>query len=219
MNEEDKVTTQREKHKRKKLTIIVAFALSALVLIICALLSDLFDNTGAGGDEIETFDQSRFCETKEEDFDIFEYPEYLKYDRSIYYNDERSGIKLSITEEDAAQYGEGVYFAYNLINIIVNGDYEEYNSLVGGEAQKYESFTQQQLYDINLSLESTATLTGNKNNTYTEYVVKVQYKIHENNGTYRRDVESDASKPQYYVINNSTGSFLLMDVVFTKYIS
>ena len=47
--------------------------------------------------------------------------------------------------------------------------------------------------------------------------MKVEYKIHENNGTYRRDIESDASRAQYYVINDSLGDLLLMDIVFTQF--
>ena len=54
---------------------------------------------------------------------------------------------------------------------------------------------------------------------YTEYVMMVEYKIHENNGSFRKDVESDASKPQYFVINSSTGELLVMDIVPVRYIN
>ena len=51
--------------------------------------------------------------------------------------------------------------------------------------------------------------------SYSEYVYVVEYKIHENNGTYRKDIESDANRPQYFVINDSTGELLIMDI-FSK---
>ena len=53
--------------------------------------------------------------------------------------------------------------------------------------------------------------------TYTEYVIMIEYKIHENNGTFRRDVESDVARPQYFVINNSTGEYKVMEIAYVKY--
>ena len=52
---------------------------------------------------------------------------------------------------------------------------------------------------------------------YTEYVLIVEYKIHENNGSFRKDIESDASRPQYFVINNSTGEFKVMNIEYVRY--
>ncbi len=208
--------TPLEKHKRTKLIIIISFIASVIILIACASAPSLLLGSYTGEDELETVDPSKLSETKEEGFDIFEYQEYLKYDRNIYYYDKLSGVSISLDKVSSEQYGEAILFAYDLIGIIANGEFEKYNSLVGRQEEKYESFTQQQLYDIILTLESSKTQ-GGAGKTYSEYVVKVEYKIHENNGTYRRDIESDASRAQYYVINDSLGELLLMDIVFTQF--
>jgi hypothetical protein len=57
-------------------------------------------------------------------------------------------------------------------------------------------------------------MVGKNNLEYIEYVYKVKYKIHENNGTYRNDILSDASRDQYFVINDSSGEMLVMDIIF-----
>ena len=72
---------------------------------------------------------------------------------------------------------------------------------------KMGEFTQQQLYNIKISLYSTS-----ESNGCEEYVFKVTYCIHENNGTYRNTIESDVSRPQYFYIDNSTGSLKVMNI-------
>ena len=84
---------------------------------------------------------------------------------------------------------------------------------MGSKSLKKSAFTQQQIYDIEISQYSKQSLSDKKNGEYTEYVFEVKYKIHENNGTYRNTIQSDVSRPVYFVINDSSGDMLVMDMI------
>jgi hypothetical protein len=97
----------------------------------------------------------------------------------------------------------------------MHGDVDTYNSLVA-ESEQREDFTQQQLYDIKITKESEENITT-ENGVCVRYRIKVEYKIHENNGTYRNTIESDVSRPQIFIVNDSTGEFKVMDIIEQGY--
>jgi hypothetical protein len=213
MNEnEEKVIDRANRVKRNKRIIIVSFVCAVLLIVVCASVPGLLGE----GSKIENetnppVDPSKLYETKEEGFNILEYDEYLKYDRSIYINDAANGVLFNVDKNSAALYGEEYSFVYELMQILIKGDIDAYNGIVGEKLER-EYFTQQQLYDIVMTKKSETTQSGDKG-FYTEYVVMIEYKIHENNGTYRNDILPDASHPQYLVINDSSGELLLMDII------
>ena len=213
MNEnEEKIIDRANRVKRNKRIIIVSFVCAVLLIVVCASVPGLLGE----GSKIENetnppVDPSKLYETKEEGFNILEYDEYLKYDRSIYINDAANGVLFNVDKNSAALYGEEYSFVYELMQILIKGDIDAYNSIVGEKLER-EYFTQQQLYDIVMTKKSETTQSGDKG-FYTEYVVMIEYKIHENNGTYRNDILPDASRPQYLVINDSSGELLLMDII------
>ena len=201
------------KRKKNKRIIIVVFVACLALMAICTFIPGILN--GSSGEERETYapiSPEKLHDTKEPDFDIMEYSEYLKYDRNIYFNDKNTGVKMSVEAKNAYQYGEGFDLLYKVIESIIAGDSEAYNSMVASSAGHYESFTQQQLYDIVITKYSQSNKDGD-NGEYTEYVYIVEFKIHENNGTYKNNIESDASRPQYFVVNNSTGEYLVMDII------
>lgn len=196
--------------------LVSAFAL-LLLFVICLLIAQHLakDNGIDRGEEI-TVDESKLDETKEDGFDIMEYDEYLALDRTVIFSDNSMGVSYSIDDTNYWGFGEDVELIYKVIEALILGDSEMYNELVHEDAGHYNSFTQQQVYDISISREERANVNTSKG-SYIEYIVKVEYKIHENNGSFRRDIESDASRPQYFVINGSTGQLLVMDIVPVKY--
>ena len=216
MNEQNNVDEiiEREykKTRKTKIIIITVFAVSLVLMAIFAMAPDLLESGGAERETLPPVDPDKLHDTKEEDFDIMEYDEYLKYDRNIYLDDKHTGVKFSLDETTAGQYGAGLMHLYKLIGVITAGDSETYNDMVAESVGHYESFTQQQIYDVVITKHSQTDKEG-KNGNYTEYVYLLEYKIHENNGTYRNTVEPDASRPQYIVINNSTGEYLVMDII------
>lgn len=214
MGNEKRELTAAEKHKRTKTIIIASFVGALVLLLICSSIPGLLTDDGSK-EERETLapvDPEKLHETKEEGFDIMEYEGYLKYDRNIYLSDPNTGVTVSVDDVTAGQNGEGFRLMYELIHAIIKGDSDTYNSLVHESVGHYDSFTQQQLYDIVITKRSESKIEGDKG-IYTEYVLQVEYKIHENNGTYRDTVEPDASRPQYFVINDSTGELLVMDII------
>lgn len=216
MNDERKAADTAVTKKNKKIILIVLVAtllILGLMSIIIALLQ-----MGDDGPEVETYgtvDPSLLHETKEENFDILRYEEYLSLNRSITYKE--SNISVSIDEESVKNYDVGLQLMYELVGYAIAGDYYEYNSLIYPDDEKEEPFTQQQIYDVVLTRHSYTEKQGN-GGMYSEYVYKIEYKIHENNGTFRNDIVSDASRPQYFVINNSTGEVLVMDIIESGYL-
>ena len=215
--DEEKHEIEQRKKKKTKIIIIVVFAVSALLLAVFSLAPGLLE----GGNTVEretlaTIAPEKLHDTKEEDFDIMEYEEYLKYDRTVYLDDKLTGVRISIDESTKGSYGQGLEHLYELIKVIIDGDSETYNSMVSESVGHYEYFTQQQIYDIVITKHSTADMEEN-GKSYTEYVFLLEYKIHENNGSFRNTVESDSSRPQYIVINDSTGELLVMDIIDIVY--
>ncbi len=204
--------------KKKLLTIIIIAAVGAFVLIgaIVALLESL-DGTRNSGGEVDTVDPWLLEETKPEDFDIMEYEEYLMLDRNIYHDDKQTGIRVSVSEEEYSMYGEGFELLCRVIESVIAGDAGAYNGYMGDDSLKKEWFSQQQIYAIEISPYSTQNLTDKNGRAYTEYVLTVRYKIHENNGTYRNTVDSDEVRPQYFVVNNSGGEYRVMDILEKHY--
>lgn len=195
--------------KNKRLAVTVAICLAG-ALLICILLTVLMQSLTFGGEEYETrppVNPSKLHETYAEDFNIMEYEEYLGLDRNIYHDDKQSGVLQSVPYDKASTFGEPFVLMYDVILAIIGGDNVQYNSYMGAERLKTGEFTQQQLYNIKISPYSSS-----ESNGCEEYVFKVTYCIHENNGTYRNTIESDVSRPQYFYIDNSTGSFKVMNI-------
>jgi hypothetical protein len=218
MNEENKsgmVRMSASTRKKNKIIIICVFAASLVILLICSLIPGLLKNDDGGKPDREeyTVDPSKLADTKEEDFDILEYEEYLKYDRTIQYC-YTAGVRVSVNDKTLSNYDASFKLIYELIGTLIAGDSDAYNELVHENVGHFDSFTQQQVYDVVITKYSESTKQS-ETGSYSEYVYVVEYKIHENNGTYRRDIESDANRPQYFVINDSTGELLIMDI-FSK---
>ena len=200
-------------NSKKKLIIIISCAL-CLILILSVLIFVL-SNKEDEGNERETFPPlslSQLYETKEEGFDIMEYDKYLIRNRLVMLYDIQSGVTVSIDDVTYKNHGDGVTLMYEMIDAIIAGDSDAYNSMVTEEVGHYDSFTQQQLYDIRITKES-QTVKEDQNGSYTEYVFTLEYKIQENNGTYKNNLLSDTSRPHTIIINDSTGNLLVMDII------
>ena len=198
---------------KKKLIIIVAGAL-CLLLIVSVLVFLLSEDNGETEPE-ETFPQlslSQLYETKAEGFDIMEYDKYLARNRAVMLYDINSGVTQSIDGSTYKNHGKGVTLMYEMIQAVIAGDSDRYNSMLADDLRHYESFTQQQLYDIRITAES-QTVIEDKNGNYTEYVFTLEYKIQENNGTFKDNLLSDTSRPHTVILNDSTGELLIMDII------
>ncbi len=210
------VKKEAENNKFASKIIAASIILVSALLLIVVLGTVIANLTNKGVDEEITVDPSNLAETKEDGFEIMEYDEYLNLNRVIMFSDKNSGVAYSVDESNYKGVGADVELVYELINAVISGDSNTYNSFINDESKYIDYFTQQQIYDVEISRQSEEFI-NNEGKIYTEYVVIVDYKIHENNGTFRKDIESDVSRPQYLVINNSTGKYKVMDIAYVRY--
>ena len=208
INTQNKVKKPKKKlDPKKKVKIIIISMIAAL--IVCALLIwliDAFLNKGAQYEAPDPVDPSKLWETKDEDFDIMEYDEYLKLNRSIVRYDKNAGTHESVSDDMCHIYGEAFEVVYRIIKAINAGDHVVYNYYIGNSLYYKEDFPQQQLYDITIIPQGSERVSSN-GVSYDEYVFEVTYRIHENDGTFRNTIEPDASRPEYYYVNNKSGEY------------
>lgn len=223
INEEASVKTEKTKKKKIsfKCKIIIAIVAVIVFLTVCVLsasclasgcfLNDwITGNDDAQGKVYPPIDESLLSDTKPEGFDIMEYEKYIEYhDINIYYK--KDGIKESVNDENAGNYGEAFSVVYNVMLAIRDGNSDLYNLYMGSSELKKSDFTQQQIYDITITFQPG--YTDDEKVSYDKSVFKVEYKIHENNGTYRNNIESDASRPIYFIVDNSSGEMLVTDMI------
>lgn len=211
---QDSEESKKNKSSQKYIkTVIILVAVSVVLIILCTDRIGLFTREEERI-EFPPVDPSKLEDTKEEDFDIMEYEEYTDLNRVVMLEIKDMNMSIGIDEKDSQKYGDGIELVYKMLNILIAGDYEAYNAMVSEDVGHYEWFSQQQIYDITMREHSKAEKEG-KNGSYTEYVIKLKYRIHENNGSYRNNITPDSSRPQYIVINDSTGKFMIMDIIDT----
>ena len=196
--------------KKKLIIIIVALFVAIAACVVAVGLLAPNDDNDAGRKVYPPIDEALLSETKPEGFDIMEYEEYTqKHDITIFYK--KDSIEQSVTDDIVNNYGDAFSVVYNVIVAIRNGDATTYNFYMGKKALKKDSFTQQQIYDILVTFQPG--YTDDEELSYDKEVFKVEYKIHENNGTYRNNIESDASRPIYFIVDNSSGEMRVTDMI------
>lgn len=211
-------STEKKKMKKTCKGILVFHTtIPTIALIVCTLLMCVLVSCADTQEEYGTLppiDDMLLSETKPDGFDIMEYEEYLNRDRNIYFA--KNGMKESIPEDMASNYGDDFEVVYNVIIAIRDGDATLYNLYMGNDRLKKNEFTQQQIYDVVITLQSTGT-ESEDGASYQKTIFKVEYKIHENNGTYRNTIESDASRPVFFIVDNSSGEMLITQMIEQGY--
>ena len=197
---------------KKKLLIAIISIVAVIVLLIVAV------------EIIEYINNKKALEPIEIDFDF--YP--ADYDENIMENEKyldlikgeyirvcnaatgiTSGVDLSKTDK----YSSEIVFMLDYIQDIINGDHESYNARFSEDYYKQhdplERFTMQKVYDVLITQKETETITDEKTGVnYTKYLIVLEYKIFENNGTFRRDI-GNGSRKQYITLTDKNGSLLI----------
>ncbi len=193
--------------KRTKIIIISVFA-GMLVFMICCLAIPGFLDLSAFEEKKNSDERVQyiFHQPYPESFDIMNYEEYLGLDRGFYYLDDSTGQTDELTRESLEDYNEGVKVMYEMFEAIIAGDADAYNALLSENIEPKNEFTQQQVYKI------LVTGIDNRGSSESGYAFKVEYKIHENNGTFRTDIGSDMAKIQYYTVRKIDGKYLIYSI-------
>lgn len=210
----EKVTEEAVKAVNKnfgfKKKIIIIIAALAIALALCVIVIGIIEAGKDKENDRKTYppiDEALLSDTKPEGFDIMEYDEYVDgHDINIYY-DNGFGVTVSVSEDTSGNYGEAFSVVYNVLLAIRDGDSERYNLYMGSDKLKKSDFTQQQIYDVTVTFQP-GEADGSDASIY-----KVEYKIHENNGTYRNNIESDASRPIYFIVKKSSGQMVVTDMI------
>lgn len=199
--------------KKRKLKVVIWAAVIFLLLIISAsVVTILFsrDDNITPPDNVEyNFD---FYDPDYE-ADILSDDEYLSLDRTILY---KIGAITTAFDEKNGSADKVVKFIADYIDAMVMGDYELYPSFF---SEKYKSnnkipekFTMQRVYNITIEKLDEEYVDGHYKYTYW-----LEYSISKNDGTLRSDMGSDAMRPQYLIITEQDGSFLINEIYYHMY--
>ena len=184
-------------NKKKKIIItIIASAIALCIIVVAApfavsLLFGSQDTTNLTGNT----DVSLFPADYDED--IFADKSYMKKQRDVFFFYDGEGEH--ITDENYTTFGLSGQLFYKYFKCVINGEYEQYPSFFSESFLKTailpEKFTQQKLYDISATLEARTI----EEDGYTE-LYSVRYRIMDNNGTFRSDLENDTVIPVFYTV-------------------
>ena len=213
MNQEEKILFMQKKKKRLLIAVLViigAFALVGIVLFIATIIS-----TGMGDELLrespEGSGEIRYIFPPDTDWDrnIFEESVYMSFDRAVKYSD---GVALTVmTEETKEFYPPAAQFMYDVVWLIINGDYEKYNEIFADEywengGADYE-FPMQALYNIELQIID-------ESESKTSADVSLSYMMYKNDGMFRSDLPYDepALRPFVYrLIMDDEGKIKVLD--------
>ena len=118
-----------------------------------------------------------------------------------------------VLEDEMNDYNEAVRFFVEYFETVIAGDVDTYNSYFSDEYYKiyepYSLFAPQMIYDIEVEQLSEKI---NSDGT-TDWTFNVKYKIYKNDGTFRNDIPSDASKTLYYELSADKNGNVLIDYI------
>ena len=149
-------------------------------------------------------------------YNIFEDEEYLELISYKFITYDDGYHRTNLNEDDYEFCSDPVRLVIDLILAAQSGDADSYNACFSpaykNKEGKYRDFTMQQIYDVVITEGDTV-----KEGNYQRADIKLEYKIHKNNGTLRDDMESDLVKEQYLAITtNNTEKVFLIDSITTK---
>lgn len=212
-----------EQSRKAKKAILTVFGGVVLFIVFFSFLFNVIDLEGLlDGSKKDTYNptnQTIIFFTPDYDEDIYQDSEYMSLDRNIYIYDIDTGVTESIESEDLEGYGDGVKFVVDLVNSIIAGNAELYNDFFSDECfyndlvEEKEAFTMQKLYNIKITCMNETDVSDNTQ-TYRQYEIILEYMIRNNNGTFRTDIGSDASKMQYLVITDRSGELLIENILY-----
>lgn len=215
-NFEEQSRLARESTKRlKRRMMIIIGCLVIFTVVAIPLISylDSLENRNQE-EEVETRKSSTIIFYEPDwELDIHKEPGYLAKDRTVYYCDAQYGFTEALDDKNRQDFGPAVIVLCEMIERIIAGDADGYNKLFS--SNYYENhdpeppFTMQQIYDIKLTKVKETEMSAG----YTQYEFEVEYRIRQNNGTFRTDIGDDESRKQYFVLSNSTSKDVLIDQI------
>ena len=200
---------------KKKILIISIIVILAL-LAVMYIATVIMENAEKGTDEdlLETTVLYSDFESADYDYNVYEDPEYSEIISSefIKFHNEYSNTTLGVNSiNDAYSNGDEIGFLTEYVYSIIEGDVKKYNSFFSDkyyeDNEPMDSFTMQKIYDVIIT-RKIQTDGNSSSENYTKYYCALEYKILDNNGTFRKDIKN-GSRTQYLVITDREGKLLI----------
>ena len=198
----EKKVSEKQLMKRRLRNILIICAAVLLVLVVASLIIDRL-STNRKYEEATKNLNYKFAEA---DFDenIYDDPAYLELIENgfLYFCDTSNNQTIGYEREEAEKFGADVVFMTEYIYAAIGGEHEKYNAMFSDlyydDNAPLEKFTMQKIYDVTITRSSERDVTDKKN-TYREYKYTVEYKILDNNGTFRNDIATGSRKQNFTV--------------------
>ena len=140
-----------------------------------------------------------------------DYEDYLDLDRFLYFKE--GNVTRGISDENEHQFDEDTLFFKKYFAALEAGDAAAYDALFSdayrAEHAKTPEFTPQMTYDRTVERISSDYFGGTSSYTY-----NLSYKFFHNDGTFRRDVYSDAERTLYIVLDDSSGEIRITELKY-----
>ncbi|MBQ7671374.1 MAG: hypothetical protein IJS45_11770 [Clostridia bacterium] len=140
-----------------------------------------------------------------------DYEDYLDLNRFLYFKD--GNVTRGISDDNEQQFDEDTLFFKKYFAALEAGDASAYDALFSdayiAEHGKTPEFTPQMTYDRTVERVSVDYFGGTSSYTY-----NVSYKFFHNDGTFRRDVYSDAARTLYIVLDDSSGELKITELKY-----
>lgn len=214
-----KKDVKREERKKGMWVRIAVFSFVAVIVWSAALavlftrLFEVLENKPTI-EIIEPSDEVIHFANVDWEEDIYQNDRWLERDRQIYFGTQYS--HQAITEESAEKLGDYAVFFYDYFQYIISGDATGYRSCFADSYPFHtlpNKFTKQKLFEIYaLEYKTESGLDENGDTlVFTDFIV--EYKILENNGTFRDDLKSSAAREQYYrLITDENGEIKIYSI-------
>ena len=210
---------QDQAHRRVsgKRAVVIGLIVCAVVVVLSLMTASLdpeqlakkwFGRAGDGADEIYFY-------AVDETLDVWSDEDYAQLDHRVHYSDLQTGATYSLEQEELASAEPFARFFYNYFDCVIAGDSESYAMYFTDEYllsnELPDDFTPQMIYDIRITPYLAADV--ERGSAYL-----VDYKILRNNGTFRRDVGSNASRTLLFYLVEQAGELYIDGIVaYTQY--
>jgi hypothetical protein len=215
----DSINEKKSKKSKKKLLISIICIVAFIALLAITIEIIEYVNNKKTFEPIE-IDYDFYPADYDEN--IFEDEKYLELIKDGYIRvcNSSTGVTSGVDLNKTDKYSPEVQFMLGYIQDIIDGNHESYNSRFSEEyytkQKPFERFTMQKVYDVLITQKDVETVTDKKTESnYTKYLIVLEYKIYENNGTFRRDIGT-GSRKQYFTITDKNGSLLIDSINIEK---
>lgn len=214
---DNNIQSSKPVNKRRKKAAIIFVVIVLLLGIASGVALAVLDYVDRNSDDGPTnmySDElhSYIFETPDYELDVTTVDEYMELDRLLYYKDGAEELGLS---GNLKKYGPAVEFFEKYFETVIAGDTDKYNKLFTDHYYESNSpkntFAPQMIYDMHIEK-----LWKNVEDNCDRYAFDVSYRIFRNNGTFRNDIDSGASKKLYFELVDVNGTVKIDRITYYK---